>query len=64
MTNVRQAHRPEHGIGNRVAKHIGIGMTFQSMAVRNRHATQHKRAVFRKSMHIVANSNHDFLGIG
>ena len=59
MADVAECQRAEDGIGDGVAQRIGIRVAEQAVAVRDGHAAEDERTVFRELVNVVADAGHE-----
>ena len=57
MADVGLSQRPQDGVANRVHQHVGIGVAFQTLAVRDFHAAKDELAPLDQGVNVVTNSN-------
>jgi len=56
VTDIARTKGTEHGIGQGVDQHIGVGMAFKALVVRQFDASQEKFATCNERMNIITNA--------
>ena len=57
MADVARAERAEHGIGQRVDEHVGVGVALEALVVRELDAAEKKFAALDEGMDVITNAN-------
>ena len=55
LADVAKPRRAKYGVGEGVEHDIGVGVSYQSARMRDRHASQNEKTPFAKSMPVVSN---------
>jgi hypothetical protein len=62
VADIAFAHRAKQGVADGMDQHIGIGMPFEALRVRNLHPAKEKQPAFNKAVDVVTDANMDHAG--